>query len=303
MKFIVLARPYNPKSQGCVLLHKLAHTLNKLGHEAALLFFNGYGNQTEAYFTTDRNFYCSDFIYKNIQDLNAWKKFKEKAIIVYPEIISGNPLNGDYVVRYLLNREGFIKKGVMINPSISDFILTHSYHYHQSPDFHLFNYQGNQLFNTMGTKNFYERKIDLTYIGKGSKYTKCFKVNDTIEVTREWPTNKLELANLFKNSRFIYTWDCITATVMDAILCGAFPIFMTYAPLTKNEVYNPIDFGLSIPEISYEESLIPLEQSKINEINYFIIEASNKIFQADLDWKKNVDLFSQKLVNHFNPYP
>ena len=72
---------------------------------------------------------------------------------------------------------------------------------------------------------------------------------------------------------------------------------------TKNEVYKPIDFGLSIPEISYEESLIPLEQSKINEINYFIIEASNKIYQADLDWKKNVDLFSQKLVNHFNPYP
>jgi hypothetical protein len=299
MKFIILARPYNPQSQGCVLLHKLAHTLNKIGHQAAVLFFNGHGNQTEAYFTVDRKFYCSDFIYKNPTDLNAWRKFKENAVIIYPEIISGNPLQGDYVVRYMLNREGFIKKGVMIHPSINDFILTHSYHYHQSPDFHLFNYQGNDLFNTTKTMNFYDRKIDLTYIGKGSKYTKCFKLNGTTEVTREWPDNKLELANLFKASRFIYTWDCITATVTDAILCGTFPVFMTYAPLTKNEVYNLIDLGVSIPEVSYEESLIPLSQIKINAINNFINEMSNKIYQSDLNWGKNVDIFSQKVFSHF----
>jgi len=299
MKFIILARPFNTKSQGCVLLHKLAHTLNEIGHQAYVLFFNGYGNEVNIYHSTNRNYYCSYFKYTNITDSNAWSKIKENAIVIYPEIISGNPLEGEHVVRYMLNREGFIKKGVMISPSVKDFILTHSYHYHESPDFHLFNYQGNDLFNTKETINFHEREVDLTYIGKGPKYVECFKLNGTVEVTREWPDNKLGLANLFKSARFIYTWDCLTATVTDAILCGAFPIFMTYAPLERNEVHNLIDLDVYIPEVSYEESLLPLSPNKINEIDNFILEMNYKIHQSDLDYVKNLDSFSEKVISHF----
>lgn len=299
MKFIVVTRPFDPKSQGCVLLHKLAHTLNEVGHEAAILFFSGHGTETKGFFSVMPKFYCEE--YKNVflSDEHAFRKFKEGAVIIYPEIITGNPLGGDYVVRYMLNREGFIKAGVKINPSDRDFILTQSYLYHRNPHFHLFNYNGSELFNKSQTEKFNKRKIDLTYIGKGAKYTTCSVLNGTQEVTRNWPETKLELANLLKQTRFIYTWDSISATIADAILCGAFPIFMAYAPITKDEVYNMIDLGISIPEITYEETLGQLSANRLEEIEAFIISMVEKIQGLESNYKHNVANFSFKVMEHF----
>jgi hypothetical protein len=299
MKFIVVTRPFDPKSQGCVLLHKLAHTLNEVGHEATILFFIGYGSETKGVFSVDPKYYCAE--YKNVflPDERAFKKFKEGAAVIYPEIITGNPLGGDYVVRYMLNREGFIKAGVIINPSDRDFILTHSYHYHRQPHFHLYNYNGSKLFNKSQTEKFNKRKIDLTYIGKGAKYAACSVLDGTQEVTRRWPETKLELANLLKQTRFIYTWDSMSATVTDAILCGAFPIFMTYAPITKGEVYNLIDLGISIPEITYEETLGQLSENRLDEIEAFMISMANKTQELESDYKQNVANFSFKVMEHF----
>jgi hypothetical protein len=299
MKFIVVTRPFDSKSQGCVLLHKLAHTLNEVGHEATILFFIGHGSETKGVFSVDSKFYCEE--YKNIflSDERAFEKFKEGAVVIYPEIITGNPLGGDYVVRYMLNREGFIKAGVMINPSERDFILTHSYHYHRKPHFHLYNYNGSKFFNKSQTEKFNKRKIDLTYIGKGAKYVACSVLNGTQEVTRRWPETKLELANLLKQSRYIYTWDTLSATVHDAISCGAFPIFMTYAPITKDEVYNLIDLGISIPEITYEETLGQLSENRLEEIEAFMISMVNKTQGLESDYKQNVANFSFKVMEHF----
>lgn len=300
MKFIVAARPFNPKSQGCVLLHKLVHTLNTVGHEAAILLFSGHGSETKWFYSANPKYFCSD--YKNIvfSDEKAFKKFKEDSVVVYPEIVTGNPLAGDYVVRYMLNREGFIKTGVMINPSDRDFILTHSYHYHQKPHFHLFNYNGSEFFNTRQTENFYKRKFDLTYIGKGAKYSTCSVLRGTQELTRNWPETKPALANLLKQSRYLYTWDAMSATTNDAILCGAFPIFMTHAPFTKADAYNLIDLGISIPEITYEETLEELSKEKLEEMQAFIISMSNKIQESESNWERNVLAFSISIKDHFD---
>jgi hypothetical protein len=238
-----------------------------------------------------KNIFCNDFA--NIYDIN------DNTLVIYPEIITGNPLNGNYVVRYMLNREGFIKAGIMMNSSHQDFILTHSYLYHQDPHFHLFNYNGSEYFNRNETEQFNKRKIDLTYIGKGSKYTTCSLLHGTQEVTREWPATKLELANLLKKTKYIYTWDTLSATVTDAILCGAFPIFMTYVPITKDEVYNMIDLKISIPEVTYAESLGQLSTHKLEEVEEFIGLVSKKIKESESNWEQNVDTFSLKVMEHF----
>jgi hypothetical protein len=299
LKFIIAARPFNPKSQGCVLLHKLAHTLNKVGHEAAILFFSGHGSATQWYWATDPTYYCVEYINIAFSSASAFTRFKEDAVMIYPEVITGNPLGGNYVVRYMLNREGFIKSGVPMNSSHRDFILTHSYNYHKNPHFHLFNYNGSEFFNCNGTEEFYRRQVDLTYIGKGSKYTNCSLINGTQEVTRDWPKTKLELANLFKQTRYIYTWDVATATVMDAILCGVFPIYMTYAPFSKDEVYNLIDLEIRIPEVTYLESLSPLSIYKLKEMADFIGMTTKKIQESESNWEKNVYKFSLQLIEHF----
>lgn len=299
MKFVIATRPYNPKSQGCVLLHKLTNTLNVVGYQATPVFFDGHGTETRWYLSDKKDFYCPHYIYKTFTDIKSFEKFKEGAIVIYPEIVSGNPLGGDYVVRYMLNREGFIKQGVLIQPSPNDFFLSHSYHYYNKPNFHLFNYNGDQLFNDQNTENFYKRKQDLTYIGKGSKYTTCFVIKNTTEITRTWPENKSELANLLKKSRYFYTWDSLSATTIDALLCGSFPIYMTHSPMTKKETFNLIDLGLTIPELTYAESLNELSDQKVIEINNFISSLKKKLHQSELEWKPKVQQFGRQVMNYF----
>jgi hypothetical protein len=302
LKFIIAARVFNPKSQGCILLHKIAHTLNKIGHQAAVIFFNGHGSDTQWFISNDRNHFCNEYSYHLISDDQSFHNFKNNAIIIYPEIITGNPLGGKNIVRYMLNREGFIKKGVKINPSKRDFILTHSLNYHEKPDFHLFNYVADLSLNCVDTKIFYERDFDITYLGKGPKYGQCFIVPGSKEITREWPTSKQELANMLRHTRYFYTWDIQSATTADAILCGAFPIFMNHAPVTKNEAYEWVDHGMSVPEITYDETLSLISNNKLNEMNLFIKEANIKFRKPSQDWAANIKLLTEKLKYHFKLY-
>jgi hypothetical protein len=299
MNFIIATRPYNPKSQGSVLLHKLTDTLNTNGHKAAVILFNGHGTNTEWFLSNDQNLINPDFTYHTFSDLISFDLFNSNAVVIYPEIITGNPLSSKFVVRYMLNREGFIKKGVAINPDITDFILTHSLLYHENPDFHLFHYQGDSLFNQIGTCNFIERKYDITYIGKGSKYVKCYIVDGSKEITREFPSTKAELADMLRQARFFYTWDCLTATLTDAILCGAFPIFMTYEPLTKDEIYNLYDLNIKIPEISYDDTKYSLNHEQLNEINDFLTNAKLSLQKSNDNWQSNVNLLCRQIQNHF----
>ena len=302
MKFIIAARVFNPKSQGCILLHKIAHTLNKIGHQAAVIFFNGHGSDTQWFISNDQNHFCNEYSYHLISDDQSFHKFKNNAIIIYPEIITGNPLGGKNIVRYMLNREGFIKKGVSINPSKRDFILTHSLNYHDKPDYHLFNYDGDISFNSDSTKVFYERDFDITYIGKGSKYGQCFIVPGSKEITREWPPSKKELANILRSTRYFYTWDSLTATGVDAILCGAFPIYMTYTPITREEVHNWKDLSVFIPEISFEQTKLPIPSEKLFEMELFLQSVAAKLKQSNTDWQPNIETLIQKLKFHFKLY-
>jgi hypothetical protein len=302
MNFIVAARVFNPKSQGCILLHKLAHTLNKIGHRATVIFFNGHGSDTQWFFSNDKNHFCNEYSYHFINDSQIFENFKKNAIIIYPEIITGNPLGGKNIVRYMLNREGLIKEGVKINPSKKDFILTHSLNYHNNPDFHLFNYDGDSSFNSVGANVFYEREFDVTYLGKGPKYGHCFIVPGSIEITREWPSSKQELANMLRSTRYFYTWDCQTATGVDAILCGAFPIYMSYAPITKNEIYNWRDLGISIPEVSYDDTKLQNSNVNLIEMKSFLEIAASKLSESSKDWLSNIEIFTQKLKFHFKLY-
>ena len=299
MKFIIAARTYNPKSQGCVLLHKLASTLNNLGHKAAIIFFNGHGNETQWFISNERSYYNSDFIYYKLNTANEYQLFLNDAVVIYPEIITAHPLKSNYVVRYMLNREGFIKKGVPINPGESDFILTHSYLYHQNPNFHLFHYEGDANFCSEGTKPFNERDMDVTYIGKGAKYNECFIVKGSKEITREWPANKLELADMLRKTRYFYTWDAISATNMDAILCGSVPVFMQYTPISYDEAHNLLDIHAAIPKIKYQDTLTPLEDKIISETQNLLVEIEKKLKLSNSNWSFDVEIFVQKLKSHF----
>lgn len=129
--FIVFTPQFDANNGGAIALHKLCHLINNLGLNCYLMPF----------------FDCHeispfDDLLERIQALNAIKKniinasfntnpifntpiypfpiedIKERndLVIIYPEIIFGNPLRGKHIARWLLHEPGYHRKNVYCVP-------------------------------------------------------------------------------------------------------------------------------------------------------------------------------------------
>jgi hypothetical protein len=219
--------------------------------------------------------------------------FLEGAIVIYPEIISGNPLNAQMVVRYFLNGEGIIKKGLKVNADLRDFILAWSELYHSKPDFVL-SYDFIQNFYAEAS-SLSEREIDCTYIGKGEKYLKCHVIPGTFEITRSQPAVKSEYLDLLKKTRYIYMWDSVTAVYSDAVLCGALPVMMTYAPFGKAKFGEASQVSIDLPCPDQYENPKDLDEA----FKAYRTEYIKRGVSLSLNYDSNVIELTKKLSSHF----
>ena len=238
IKFIVVTPTYTSKSAGIHVMHQLCHDLNALGYPSAIVLSDvkdvTYSNNPK-YFGPHLNYYA-------INGEAELQRFIDEAIVIYPEIVNGNPLKAKKVVRYVLNTEGFVSKNKM-HESPEDFILSYSPVYRKDPHAFLTKIPYNPLFNHENTLPALARTLDVTYVGKGSTYGECFTVPNSLEVTRAYPKTKEELALLLRNTRYFYTWDYRSATISDAILCGAIPVYMSAAPFNSFDELDDHDLA------------------------------------------------------------
>ncbi|NND19573.1 MAG: hypothetical protein HKN98_13435 [Silicimonas sp.] len=105
MKYIVSAPPYDETNGGAIFQHLLVHTLNGLGETACLW------PQPPIYRKSKRERLLALFqTYATSPDFDTpvfrGKSAPADAIVVYPEVVLGNPLKAAHVVRWLLYRPG-----------------------------------------------------------------------------------------------------------------------------------------------------------------------------------------------------
>lgn len=226
-EFVVAAPPERHSSAGVVALHRLADEI---------------GRHTSCYVAeyTDK-FRCPKF---------------PDSIVIYPEKLIGNPLRGRKVVRYLLNKEGALTGKMTVNPG--DFVLSYSKTFTEKPD-HIIHQCNFDLIGDAGLP-WGERKIDAFYVGKGAKYGPCARPEGAIEITRDWPPTKAELYDLLRRVRHFFSWDGLSQTNLDALLCGAYPLILRYDPMTRAELVR-----YEVPVIVDDES--QLEQTRIAAMN------------------------------------
>lgn len=86
--FIILAPPYTSKSSGVRALYRLCHHLNESGYSAAI--------------RAEREERASDW------NVHFHRGAVGDSIVIYPEIVSGNPLQAGKVVRWALNDPGLL---------------------------------------------------------------------------------------------------------------------------------------------------------------------------------------------------
>ncbi len=128
-KFIIYAPSYDETSGGAIALHKLCHVLNQIGEQAFLYplipsFDLHFGNIEDvgAYI---RNMYdianpatyrVNPEIASPVITANPRFKAPDDVVVVYPEIVFGNPLGARHVVRWFLHNPGFHSGKVFYGP-------------------------------------------------------------------------------------------------------------------------------------------------------------------------------------------
>ncbi|MDP2183251.1 MAG: hypothetical protein Q8K99_11870 [Actinomycetota bacterium] len=226
--YLVFGPAYRHNCGGVRALHRLVHLLNERGQEA---YSSEAGNP--------------DWNEKHVSEY----KGDEGPIVVYPEVVFGNPVGGKKVVRWVLNVPGFV--GGPTDYPAEDLVFTWSKKFLDLPDSRLLSVGSleHELFNTEGVS---EKTIDCFYVGRGITRgaTLLPQTDGLLEITSDYPPTRKEVAALMKKTRTLYSYDDVTQVVSEALLCGCRVVL-----LPENVELTLDDREEGDTRISYEDQL------------------------------------------------
>lgn len=118
-RYVIHCLPYNPNNGGEIVLHKLCHVLNQMGEIAVLHRmppFHGNSWRKKLRNWSHPQKYVTDPTLTTPVTLDRYAQPND--IVIYPEIVTGNPMRARNVVRWLLNRPSFV--GWKVDPGPDD---------------------------------------------------------------------------------------------------------------------------------------------------------------------------------------
>jgi hypothetical protein len=292
IKFLVVAPQYQVRSGGVMVLHELCDALNRNGYPCGIVFLHG-GNAAEQNFqfafSDNKEFHMPQGQRIEILNNTEFQEIINEGVVIYPDLINGNPLGAKKIIRYILNFNE--------SPFYGDFILSFSKIYSNYSNHVLFKTFKNSVFNDNEARPWNERNLNLTYFGKGPSFIDCKLLPNTLALERDWPRDKNQLAILLKQCKFLFTWDCVSATIQDAIMCGAIPILLHDQQIPRILI-NQMEIG-SYPDIRFNSiEDLPLEIS----YDFDSVNSSIKQFKHNYDyfadsWVERVGDFAKIYIN------
>lgn len=211
--YYILAPDYRRSSSGIRVLHMLCDMLIRSGHEA--------------YVTA--TVLSPEFMTPRLTDdvIAAHRSQGIEPIVVYPEIVDGNPLEGRVVVRYILNRPGFIQGSGHFNEG--DILYAYSRDLLQEgmpedrvmllPPFDL------NVFRLPDEPNKRVSGKACYYKGRNAELSidPSLLPLDAVEITPHWPESWEGLADLFQQCEIFYCCGS-SALATEAALCGCLTV-------------------------------------------------------------------------------
>lgn len=243
MKFIIVTHGYDDNAGGIVVLHQLCDRLNNLGYEAyiwpffkpvldwnnpfkTIYFLFKYFRKSLKYgFQKDPKLNTPTASYQDIQN----------AVIVYPEVVVGNPLKAQNVVRWLLHKPGF-NNGGKVEFGIEDLFFYYDksfddVRYNKSPENHL---------HIVSQRSDVYRVINESGIREGSCYLlrkgyKRERVHETMNSRLIDGLSHEETAQVFNEVKYCISYDTYTMYNVYAVMCGCIPIVIPEIGVSKEE--------------------------------------------------------------------
>ncbi|WP_157838135.1 glycosyltransferase [Pseudomonas sp. PH1b] len=215
--YYLVATNYRRSSAGIRVMHMLCDALIRSGYEAYVM-----ADVVNAQLMTPRL----------TNDVIALHKSQGiEPVVVYPEVVAGNPLAGNVVVRYLLNRPGFLT-GVGAESYGKDdlvFAYTEDLQLPDRPagrvmfmppfDRRIFRLPDDPAKRIPGKACFYRGRSAQTAIDPAILGV------DPIEITPHFPASWEELADVFQQCEYFYCTES-SALAGEAALCGCISVVL-----------------------------------------------------------------------------
>jgi len=279
-KFVIVTPPYEPNGGGATALYYLCYLLNKQGHEAKVFLLFGDKPIGILFFLRQFRYYMCrvgvsilDRFTRKANLLNAekWARYrvspfsnptkvipyvKDTTIVIYPEIVNGNPLKAFNVVRWLLYKPGG---------------HTGKINYGEKDLF--FCYQ--KVFNDTNL-NPDEKTLSITYIKKdiykqtnfGLRQGRCYIVRKG-RGRKDLPNffdgpiidslTDEKIAKIFNQCEYCISYDQYTMYSWYATMCGCISVVMPLPGVEKEE-WQPKQenryataYGLDPEEVQYAQ--------------------------------------------------
>jgi len=266
-KFLIFTPSYNENSGGAVVLHKLCHVLNELGYES---YVKPYSYSYEVKKNNWMRFIWRLLKWSLLTSIRDFKTnpvfstpvFKGNTvgddwIVIYPEVVFGNPLDAKNVVRWLLHQPGFHEGHYFygknelyfkFNSGIDDF------HFHgsvtSSNELKVIHYPL-EHYNLDGVA---QKRAGTAYcLRKGRNKKILHDTTDSILIDGK---SHAEVARIFKKVKRFISYDTYTAYSIFAVLCGCQSVVIPDDGVSIDEWYpNETDrYGIAYGFQNIEEA-------------------------------------------------
>jgi hypothetical protein len=211
--FIIWAVEYTHKSDEARAIHRLCHLLNEAGYSARLL-----PSRPDLPFATN-------------PEWNTPLHFGPvgRSIVIYPEIVSGNPLNAERVVRWVLNLPG--KPGGDACCADGEMGFVYEPEWLSTVNRTLDTALAPERVLTvpiLDPKHVYpdpqiKKNIDCVFTYRGKHLRKRFPISNEHELVdvEENTPSMAALGLLLRRTRTLYSYDHGSVVVREAMICGA----------------------------------------------------------------------------------
>ena len=297
-KYIVYSPKYSERDGGAIVLHKLCELLNQnqqkayiwpMGRSASfdISAYIGYG------YIKLKNI-VKAFMYGRAKPevINpvATKQDLVDAIVIYPEIVNGNPLNAKHVVRWFLNKPGAITGKVNYGSGEQYFYFQEAFNEQMfNPD------SDNKLMVTVFNEDvFYQTNFGkrqgrcfILRKGKKRKLKHAIQKHEVVD-----GLNHKKMAKIFNRVEFCYSYDMHTMYSVFAAMCGCKSIIVPEESMTIDE-WQPVEamrYGLAYGEdniewaVNTKEKMIEYQKQKALESIEFVKQfiSKSQSFFADI---------------------
>ncbi|MGJ82402.1 WavQ [Escherichia coli] len=303
MNIYIYASSYDENSGGSVVLHRLCHIINKhSSHSAYLVKLDPfhYGKKTiRKYLSKLKWELCNKFKFKTNDDWDTpvWHKLNNipsNSVVIYPEIINGNPLKIKNVVRWLLHQPGHHTNVIdygknelyfKFNSAIHDFENDGSY---TAANELKVIYYPVQIYNEKLNQ---ERDIECCYLVRKGFYKKSVHPPKAIKI--DGLTHQ-EIADVFRRSQKFISYDDYTAYSIFSVLCGCPSYVVPTEGQTVNDWYPDerdrygISYGFTDEQAKWaKETKDRVYRHIINEHNKSIDRVINCLQEIEVFFGKN----------------